>query len=201
LEERSVRFTKISRLTNAVIALLKIGMGIYSLSLFICVSGLYNVGIMTTKHFAVKGVKEREQFHAYGRVGFAIMVTSLLYILYALNMAIGGKSNMQFDLTVSLAIAALSFAEIAIAVCGIVKVRRVKNLAIEAIKRTNLVCSLISLVLTQFVLLSLTETENAARYCGYTGLIIGAVSAVIGVQMMWRARKEIAGSAAKSHSA
>jgi hypothetical protein len=171
---------------------MKIGMGVYSLSLFICVSGLYNLGISAAKHFAIKTTNECEQFHAYGRVGLAIMVTSILYILYALNMAIRGKSNMQFDLTVSLAIATLTFAEIAIAVRGIIKARRIKNLAVEAIKRTNLVCALISLVLTQSALLALTETENAAHYCGYTGLIFGTVSTLIGAQMMWRARKGVA---------
>jgi hypothetical protein len=189
LAERTVRFTKLSRFANAAIALIKIGMGIYSLSLFLYISGFYNVGIATAKHFAIKSKNDCEELIAYGRVGLAITITSILYILYALNMAIRGKANMQYDIFVSLAIATLSFTEIAIAVRGIVVARRIKNLIVEATKRTNLVCSLISLVLTQSVLLSLNETTNIAKYCGYTGLLFGSVSTVIGLQMIWRSRK------------
>jgi hypothetical protein len=188
LAERTVRITRLTRYVSAAIALIKIATGIYSLSPFICVSGLYNVGITAAKHLAVKAAGEREQLRAYRRVGLAITVTSVLYILYALNMALRGKANMRYDIVVSLAIATVTFAEIALAVRGIITARRIKNLAVEAIKRTNLVCALTSLVLTQGALLSLNETENAARYCGATGIVFGVVSLVIGVQMCAKER-------------
>jgi hypothetical protein len=189
LERRSVRMAKLTRLTNAAIALIKIAIGILTLSPLICVSGLYSVGIAAAKHFAVKGVRDGERYRAYRRVGIAITVASALYILYALSLTLRGSANLRYDIVVSLAIATMTFAELAIAVRGIIGARRVKNLAVEAMKRTSLVCSLISLVLTQSALLSLSGVENAARYCGYTGLIFGAACAVIGAQMVWRVRR------------
>jgi hypothetical protein len=188
LTERSVQMTRLSRVVNAALALGKIGLGIYSLSLLLCVNGFYNVGIAVAKHIVVKDADERGQLQVYGRVGVTIVLTSALYLAYALNMALYDKGTMHYDLIVSLTIATFTFIEIAIAVQGVIVARQVKNLKVEAIKRTNLVCSLISLVLTESALLSLENVENAAQYCGWTGLIFGGISVAIGVQMIIRAR-------------
>jgi hypothetical protein len=51
---------------------------------------------------------------------------------------------------------------------------------------TNLAASLISIVLTQSALLEISNVENTARYCGYTGLIFGGLSAAIGIRMAFR---------------
>jgi hypothetical protein len=190
LTERSVQMTKLSRIVNTALALGKIGIGIYSHSLFPCVSGFYNIGITAAKHIALRDADEHDRLQAYGRVGAAIVFTSVLYLAYALNMALRGKSNIQYDIITSLTIATFTFTEIAIAVRGVITARQIKNLKVEAIKRTNLVCSLISLVLTESALLSLENAENAAKYCGWTGLIFGGVSVAIGTQMIIRARRE-----------
>jgi hypothetical protein len=199
LTERSVQMTRLSRVVNAVLALGKIGLGIYSFSLLLCVNGFYSVGIAVAKHIVVKDVDEHGQLQVYGRVGVTIVLASALYLAYALNMALHGKGSMQYDLIVSLMIATFTFIEIAIAVQGVIVARQVKNLKVEAIKRTNLVCSLISLVLTESALLSLENVENAAQYCGWTGLIFGGISVAIGTRMIIRARREGKGENRQTH--
>jgi hypothetical protein len=58
---RIVVFAKASVITNAIIALGKIGMSIHSLSFFLFVNGLFNVGIGIAKAIAVKGHHESEK--------------------------------------------------------------------------------------------------------------------------------------------
>jgi hypothetical protein len=99
-------------------------------------------------------------------------------------MAIRGKANVTYDLVTALAIATFTFTEISVSVYGISTARKAKNLTLMAAKRINLVTALISLVLTQSALLGIEGTPNAARYCGWTGLIFGGISAIIGLHMV-----------------
>jgi divalent metal cation (Fe/Co/Zn/Cd) transporter len=188
---RTIRYAKLSMLLNAVLAIGKIGVGVYSLSIFVCVNGFYNVGIALAKHTAVKGHSESEQRGHYARVGWIILVTSAVYMVYCANMAIRGRANVTYDMITSLAISTFSFAEIGAAIYGVAAARKMKSLAISAAKRVSLVTALISLVLTQSALLGLTETENVVQYCGWTGLIVGGVSAIIGLSMIVRMRREV----------
>jgi hypothetical protein len=175
---RTVQLTKLSMMLNVVLAIGKIGLGVYSLSLFVCMSGFYNIGIAFAKHEAVKDRK-----NSYRRTGYIILVTSVVYLIYCANMAIRNKANISYDLITALTIATLTFSEIGLAVHGLLHARKSKDLTLMAAKRINLVTALISLVLTQSALLGLETVENAARYCGWTGLIFGGVSAMIGLSM------------------
>jgi divalent metal cation (Fe/Co/Zn/Cd) transporter len=188
---RTVNFAKMSMLINAIIALGKIGIGVYSLSLFICVNGFYNVGIMLAKYIAVKGSNEQEQRKYYKYVGLIIFVASALYMVYCANMAINGKANVNFDLITALIIATFTFVEIGIAFYGIFKARKINNLSLEAIKRTTFVTARISLVLTQAALLGISEIENAARYCGWTGLFFGGMAVISGLHMIAYSKREV----------
>jgi hypothetical protein len=181
---RTIQSAKVSAILNAILALGKIALGIYSLSLFVCISGLYNIGIALAKHTTVKTHNEEEPHKSYKRIGFIILAASVIYMVYCANMAIRGKANVTYDLITALTIATFTFTEIGFAAYGIGAARKSKNLTIIAAKRINLVTALISLVLTQSALLGMSGTENAAKYCGWTGLIFGAVSAVIGLHMV-----------------
>jgi divalent metal cation (Fe/Co/Zn/Cd) transporter len=189
---RIALFAKISIITNAVMALGKIGMSIYSLSLFLFAGGLFNVGIGVAKAIAVKGYSEHEKkaqehgHRCYYLVGCVVIAASLAYMAYSFRMMNGGQSNIQFDLVTALSIATFTFVEIGTTVYGIVKIRRDKEPIIEAIKMTNLVSALISIVLTQAALLSLENVENAAMYCGIAGLVFGGISVAVGFYMMFR---------------
>jgi hypothetical protein len=181
---RTIRSTRLSSILNAVLALGKIGLGIYSLSLFVCVSGLYNVGIAFAKHTTVQNRDTEQQHKNYKRIGIIILVTSVVYMIYCANMAIRGKANVTYDLITALTIATFTFTEIGLAAYGMGAARKSKNLTIMAAKRINLVTALISLVLTESALLGLESTPNAANYCGWTGLIAGTVSVVVGLHMV-----------------
>lgn len=58
---RIVWFSKLSVIFNAVMALAKIIMGIYSFSVFLCINAFYNIGIGTAKAIALKGYSESKK--------------------------------------------------------------------------------------------------------------------------------------------
>jgi hypothetical protein len=161
-------------------------MGIYSLSLFVCVGGFYNIGIGAAKYIMVKSRSEKDQRRHYKWVGIIILVSSASYMVYCLNMSIQNKANVTYGIVTSITIATFTFTEIGMAVYGLLSTRKVANLTLAAAKRINLVTALISIVLTQSALLSLNEVENAARYCGLTGIVFGSVSAIAGALMVLR---------------
>lgn len=81
-------------------------------------------------------------------------------------------------------IATLAFYNITIAIIGIVKAKKDKNLTMETIKLTNLASSLISMSLTQTAILSFTTIEDMFRYNGIGGIFFGILSMIIGIYMI-----------------
>ncbi|GAB2026808.1 hypothetical protein [Lactovum odontotermitis] len=190
---RAIRLARVSSILNILLAAGKIGLGIYSFSLFICINGLYNIGIALAKHTAIRiNVKNESEaaLKAYHRVGFIIFTTSLLYMAYCTDMAVRGVEHGSYDKVTSIGIAAVTFTEIGAALYGILRTRKSNNLTVMAAKRISLVTALISLVLTESALLGLENTPNAARYSGWTGLIFSALSVIIGLLMMLRQREK-----------
>jgi hypothetical protein len=181
---RTIRFARLSAILNAALALGKIGLGVYSLSVFVCVSGFYNVGIAFAKHITIKDHERNEQSKSYIRIGYIILATSAVYMIYCANMVIRGEANITYDLITALAIATFTFTEIGVSIYGILIARRTKSLTFMSVKRINLVSALVSLVLTESALLGIEGVSNAARYCGWTGLICGGISAIIGLSMV-----------------
>jgi len=189
MTDRAVTFAKVSMLVNAAVAFGKIGLGIYSLSPFICVNGLYNIGIAAAKKTAVKSHHQQDQRGHYQWVGIIILAASIVYMICCANMAVRGNTNMAYDTVTGIAIATFTFTEVGGAVYGLIAARKKNDLTLAAAKRINLVTALISLVLTQSALLGMGHTANAARYCGWTGLIFGGVSAAVGLLMLVEARR------------
>jgi hypothetical protein len=190
MTDRAVNFAKLSMFLNAFIALGKISMGIYSLSLFVCVGGFYNIGIGVAKYVMVKGHAEKDKRRNYKCVGIIILLTSASYMAYCLIMSIRNKANVSYDMIASITIATFTFTEIGLAVRGLLNTRKNANLTLAAAKRISFVTALISIALTQSALLGLSEVENAARYCGWVGLLLGGVSAMVGAQMIMKMHKE-----------
>jgi len=197
---RIVWSARTSAVINTAIALGKVGLGIYALSPFLCVNGLYNIGVGVAKTTAVKGYQKpdpsdesrrdvNEEYRRYHRIGIVLALTSVVYLIYCISMLTGGNSHIQYGTVLAITIAAVTFTEIGLAVRGIVTTRRNREPVMEAISLTNLATSLISLVLTQTALMSLSQNEDIAFACGLTGVIFGSLSVGIGLYMMIRMRK------------
>lgn len=205
-ESRIILFTKLSVLLNAVIALGKIGMGIYSLSIFLCINGVYSIGIGLAKAAAIKGYNDslkasdakhpngyqREEYRCYYLVGIIITVTSLVYMIYCTKMLIGKDASTQYTTFIVMVIGSFTAIEIAASVQGIISTRRGRKPIMEAIKMTSFVSALISLVLTQTAILS-HAGQSTNIYFNLTGMFLGFLSAIVGLYTIIRTKRIITG--------
>ncbi|MDF2505482.1 cation transporter [Clostridium sp.] len=195
--ERSIKFANMSVYTNFIMAAGKLILGIFTASTFLCINAFYNVGMAMAKVIAVNGYQlankqpDEEYPHGYGReeylcyynVGSILTITSVIFILYCLRLFIHG-SNAYYPQVVAIAIAAINFTEIAMAVQGTIVTRRGEEPVISAIKLTNLASSMISLVLTQTAILSFSSGKDLSFYNGISGVIFGSCAVLIGIYMM-----------------
>lgn len=194
-----VNFTRLSILINALFAAGKIAIGIYSLSLFLCVNGLFNIGVSLSKSIPIRGYKKgarriggnqkrdiEEEHRRLYQMGAIFIFASVIYLIYCVHMMASGKSNVRYDRIVAITIAAVTFTEIGMATRGFLMIRRSREPLIEGMRLISLATSLISLVLTQTALMSLSQEAGATFYCGLTGVIFGSISAIIGMYLVFR---------------
>lgn len=119
-----------------------------------------------------------------------------LYVISCIAMLTGGSRTRPYDQYTGITIAALTFAELILAVVGIVSARRKSDLIVEVIKISNLAGALTLLVLTQTALMSFSDTNGADPHTtGLTGIVFGSVAGLLGLYMIVR-RLPAAGAAA-----
>lgn len=204
---RIIQFSKLSVIINVAIAFGKIGMGIYSLSLFLCINGLYNVGIASAKAVALKGYsnsigypvwklqshsntpgkkkKNRKTEYKYCYlVGIIVFISSVIYTICATRVLLGKHSNAKYSNFMTFVIFTFTVVEITISLQGIYTARKNREPILEAIKLTCLVSSLIALVLSQTAILSYTGREPNI-YFDIFGVVFGNVSSIIGLHMIF----------------
>jgi len=187
LTVRTVRFATLSAIVNAVLALFRIGMGFYIQAPLLCVYGLYHAGIGLAKYTTAQNHTQKEQNKKYKKVGLIVFITCMVYTLYCTKMIVFGIGNISsHNAGMAIIISKFIFVEVGIAIFGVFNTWRIKNLTVLAAKRINLVTALISLVLTVSALLEIRGTPNIARYCGWAGLFVGTVCALIGLHMVFQ---------------
>ena len=191
-EQRSLHIAGATGVTNILLGLGKIGFGLASLSLFICVNGCYTLGMAAARYCALIGTvhaKEKHNEYFYYRVAGMIMITSsLLYIIYSI-WSIYDPIQTEYGKITAITIATITFTEIGLNMRGVLKHRKSKYPMLHALKTIGLGTSLISLVLTQSAILSFTGDLQYPAINGFFGTVMGGLAALLGVYMIWRIGK------------
>ncbi|WP_440119324.1 hypothetical protein [Paenibacillus sp. QZ-Y1] len=197
---RIIYFAKLSVPLNVLIAVGKILLGIFSLSFFLCINAFYNIGIAVAKYYAAKAHEDlnqghfspdeisKKQYAAYHFIGNIVLASSMVYIIYCSKLLFVAGNITHYPRYIAFIIAAVTFTEIAISLGGAVMARRNNEPVIEAIKLTNFSSSLISLSLTQTAIMSFSYKGDPTFYNGLSGIIFGALAALIGLYMILRTR-------------
>ncbi len=196
-EERVVLFTKFSVPANVLLAAGKALLSLFSLSFFLFVNALYSLGIGLAKflslktHIDVKNaplseteIRDRKN-RFYALTGWTIAAAAAVYVVYCARLFIFQKESASYGTIIGVTIAAITFSELGMAAAGIKSMRRRHEPMLEAIKMTNLASALVSVVLTQTALLSLSE-GNHAVYNGLCGVVFGSLAACVGLFMVVR---------------
>lgn len=190
--KRSLQVTAAACLANSVIAIGKLVIGIFSLSLFTCINALYTFGMVIAKGCALAGVykakNKKEQYRYYSLSGVVLITVSVLYIAYSVRLFFYPVSS-SYHMYIGIGIATFTFTELTLNIRGVIIERHNHTPLIHAVKMINLASSLICLVLTQTALLSFAGTgvvENYSHVNGIMGVIMGSLATLLGIIMVVR---------------
>jgi hypothetical protein len=203
---RALFFTAASIPGSFAMAAWKGALFLVAPSLFLFATVLFNLGVIAAKTLVVRTYVEagrkraltegavwsaREQYRsAYRVTGILVTVLSLLYTLSFIPLFFAAAEEINYDRPVAVIIAAITFAEIGLAIHGTVSARRNRDLLSEAVKLTNVAAGLVLLTLTQSALLSLEKDIDPGHANAVSGILLGTIAVGIGVSMLIRSRRE-----------
>lgn len=141
---------------------------------------LYSVCI--SKRTSVR-VKQNHKYESFYFCGIIVLISSISYILYSDYIYFNG-SNSKYNLYVSIGIATLAFYHITMAIIGLAKAKKRKNLQTKTINLTNLASSFISMSMIQIELLSVKSPEDMSKYNAIGGIIFGILAVIVGIYMI-----------------
>ena len=177
----------ISMIKDFVFAAGKIGLGIYTLSVFLCISGL-NSGLMglarrTYLHGEkiARGDSEKE-YKSYLKIALFILGGATAFTLYMTRLFFIPSSE-HFDMISAIAIATMAFTELGFAIVGVAKT---KDLLASAIKILNLTAAFSAIVMTQIAILSFTSENDLSYYNAIGGVVFGGLSILAVLYMLLR---------------
>lgn len=180
--KKIIYITRGSIAWNVLVALYKISLAYMSHSILILVYAMYDISLIITKTTFI--IKLKDESEKYYIVGLIVMGSSIWYMLYSIRILVVG-SPIKYNLYVSIAITIITFLDIVVAIVGIKHARIRMNIEEETSKLISLANSLISLSLTPTAVLYFTKIGNISFYMGVLGIVFGALSALIGLYMMF----------------
>lgn len=164
-------------------------------SAFLTANVLFTLGQAVVKIWVVRAARAdptgraEASRRAYRASAILLAALSLAYLVSCLPMALGAEQSASYSKPEALAIATISFLELAFSVVGLFSSRRRGALLMETVKLTSLAASLILMVLTHTAVLSFAEPGiDHSQVNGRWGAGVGAISGVIALAMLWRAR-------------
>ena len=171
-----------------VIGVVKLVLGIVSLSPFIVVNGLYGLGMGVARFFCLSTDEERRslasQYKRYRWIGVAVTIASLMYVGYALRL-FSSRETTSYSYLVSLGIATVVFVELGVAIYQTITRRHDPSPLVSAAKFTSLASSLTALALVQVVLRQMADTSNTDNTAdGWGGLFCGGLATLVGLFMI-----------------
>lgn len=164
----------------------KLIVAILSFSVFLLINAFYTAIIGYGKHQSILGLsidKKHSELWYYKRIGWLIIIASLIYMIYATRLFIT-QQNISYEEIPAITIATITFSEIGVSVHGIVKAHKSNDLMRKAVKLLNLSSALISLVLTQTALLSISSDQAYPMANAISGFFFGTITLLIGGKMV-----------------
>lgn len=186
--------SKVTMFKDYIFAAIKIILGIFFLSYFLCVSGLYSICVGFAKTLFFEGKKQcgsySDESLEYKSIAYKylaqmatfILAGSIVYIIY-MSRLFFISSVFNYGMIPSITIALISFTEITLAIIGLKKSKGVLNWGLKCI---NLTSAFTAIVLTQVAILSFTNNTDNSFYNAIAGTIFGGLCIIIAILMLIR---------------
>ncbi|HMM00671.1 MAG TPA: hypothetical protein PKC96_04945 [Bacilli bacterium] len=171
-----------SMIGNFIFAFVKIIVSIFLGSIFIAMSGFATLAIGTAKiqyfRYLYKGKSPK-------LIPITLLIFCFIYISYMIVQIIFIHQSVDIGTIPAIAVAAVSFFEIGLAISGLIRATKKTNRSLFALKVINLCSALTAIVLTQSVLLALnTGSFSHYIYDAGFGIGIGAVCALMAIMLL-----------------
>ncbi|KRL12736.1 hypothetical protein [Schleiferilactobacillus perolens] len=169
-----------------VLALVKIGIGVWTSSLWLLIFGGYYVVLAIARslflqHYSRSRRKNEvlaaQQFVRAG--GFAYVLLGTAFTACAYIMFRGGYQT-HFSRIAAITVATMGFYKITLAIVGFIRARRSAHGPLVFLKAMSLADGAMAIVLTQYALLSM-ESQAVNQVTGLFGMAVGTVIALVGV--------------------
>lgn len=191
---RALATSAATGVANAVAGVAKVLLGAVAFSPFACVNGFYTLALVASRACLLRGGMARRgsrEARLCLWAAWLLLASSLLYIAYS-GWAFHYPSDVSVHKYVALGIATVTFVEIGMNVYGVVKTRRADDLPVRVLRAVNLAASLVSLVLTQSVLMSIsTGGDHSQAWSGACGVFMGAIAVAISIREIRACRKAL----------
>lgn len=195
--DRMALYALVSVLANSGAGLIALYLGIVNKSFWLVTNAVYYLILFFSRGYALwqytntrkKLLSNQQKFMieylVYHRTALFIILLGCVYIV--LNVCLyyyGNGVNLSYDYNTTLIIATLSFIKMGLSIRGIVANRYFKNPIITTIKIITMMDALVTIVLTQRVLLLLEKEKSAITSSVYLGILVGAIMVIFGSYML-----------------
>lgn len=187
----------VSVLANSSAGLIALYLGIVNRSFWLVINAIYYLILFSARGYALwqytntrKRLLSNQQkfmieYLVYHRTAIFIILLGCVYM--GLNICLycyQDSVKLAYDYDTTLVIATLSFVKMGLSIHGIIANRYFKNPIITTIKIITVMDALVTIVLTQRVLLLLEHEKSAITSSVYLGIAVGVIMVVFGSYML-----------------
>ncbi len=180
-------------IANFVTAAGKVAIGIVSSSFFVLISGAYSAGVGACKQIfyrgAARAADREEEWKYYRNIAVGLLLSGLFYGVSMVRYFFS-PDVVRYDTIVGISIAAFAFLDLGLAIAGLVRSGRRKDLLLSGLKTVNFSGALAAIALTQAALLSFSGEEGVSPAVlqgnAAMGVLVGAVSCLLALRMLVR---------------
>ena len=175
-------------IANFVTAAGKVAIGIVSSSFFVLISGAYSAGVGACKQIfyrgAARAADREEEWKYYRNIAVGLLLSGFFYGVSMVRYFFS-PDVVRYDTIVGISIAAFAFLDLGLAIAGLVRSGRRKDLLLSGLKTVNFSGALAAIALLSF---SGEEGVSPAVLQGNAamGILVGAVSCLLALRMLVR---------------
>jgi len=185
---------------NALTGTGQLALGIGLLSPWYIVNSIYYLLLCAARGQAlrryrktrtIKDEKERydASFAVHKRGGIFICLMGISYLGICLWMYSTGESRVQNEMYLVLGVATIAFTKIGFAIHGMIVNRHMHDPIISLFKKISFLDAMVSIVVTQCTLLTMTEMAEAVSSSAFFGMGISILFLIIGILMLTKKKK------------
>lgn len=187
-KERSYIKNRLSMLGNFITAVFKMLLGIFTNSIFFCISAFYSMGIGYAKQTYIRGFVKGKGYkfvnRYYLKMAQILIASSVVYVIYMIRLLFIDEV-VVYNKIMAIGLAAIAFFELYFSLYGFYKSKKLDDLLLQGLKGVNLASSFPAIVLAQVAILSFKDPKNSYNTINAAvGVFFGTLSAFIGVLML-----------------